>query len=801
MNKLIFLFSFLWMCTSVLGQTITIKDKETKLPLSNISVSLDDDGVTFSSNNQGQILIPEDKTYSTLTFRNRSYKPLELNRADLTKREYIVYLEHAFFTYDEIVVSVNKSDEVSNVIPQAVTTISEEDVALENPQTAADLLAVSGKVYVQKSQQGGGSPMIRGFATNRLLYSVDGVRMNNAIFRGGNIQNVISLDPLAIGNTEVLFGPGSVIYGSDAIGGVMSFNTLSPQFSLNDTPLVTGKAVTRYSSANQEKTLHFDASIGWKKFSMLTSITSSEYGDLRMGSNGPDDYLMPYYVVRQDSTDIVRQNEDDRVQKPSAYSQINMMQKFSYKATNNLQFDYGFHYSETSSYGRYDRHNRMKNGLPRYAEWNYGPQKWMMNHFKMTHSSKGKLYDQFKLTLAQQSFEESRISRNFNDDERETRIENVSAYSVNIDLNKKVGKKNKLNYGAEYVLNDVSSRGINENISTGVLTKGASRYPQAQWQSAAIYISNTYQASKKLSLHTGARYNAYSINADFDTSFYPIPYTNASLQNAALTGSIGMVYSPNNTSKFSVNASTGFRSPNIDDIGKVFDSEPGAVVVPNTNLAAEYAYNIDFDYAKIINDIFKVDVAAYYTYLNNAHVRRDFRINGVDSIMYDGELSKVQAIQNAANAQVYGLQIGLDVKFLKNFDWSTDFNYQYGEEELDDGTRSPARHSAPLFGRTAIKYSFGKFMFNLNAFYQAERKFEDLPVSEQGKDEIYAADENGNPYSPRYYTVNFKAMYTLNENFMISAGLENITDIRYRSYSSGLSGAGRNLVMSLRLKF
>ena len=102
----------------------------------------------------------------------------------------------------------------------------------------------------------------------------------------------------------------------------------------------------------------------------------------------------------------------------------------------------------------------MKNGLPRYAEWNYGPQKWMMNHFKMTHSSKGKLYDQFKLTLAQQSFEESRISRNFNDDERETRIENVSAYSVNIDLNKKVGKKNKLNYGAEYVLNDVSSRGI-----------------------------------------------------------------------------------------------------------------------------------------------------------------------------------------------------------------------------------------------------------------------------------------------------------------------------------------------------
>ena len=107
--------------------------------------------------------------------------------------------------------------------PKKITPIPKAEVEFQNPQTAADLLGISGKVYVQKSQQGGGSPMIRGFATNRLLYSVDGVRMNTAIFRGGNIQNVINLDPFAISSTEVLFGPASVIYGSDAIGGVMSF--------------------------------------------------------------------------------------------------------------------------------------------------------------------------------------------------------------------------------------------------------------------------------------------------------------------------------------------------------------------------------------------------------------------------------------------------------------------------------------------------------------------------------------------------------------------------------------------------
>lgn len=358
-----------------------------------------------------------------------------------------------------------------------------------------------------------------------------------------------------------------------------------------------------------------------------------------------------------------------------------------------------------------------------------------------------------------------------------------------------------MNYGAEYVFNDVQSTGINEDISTGIQEAGSTRYPQSQWQSMALYLSNVYSINSKHAIHAGARYNQYIIHADFDTSYYPIPYTTVDINNGALTGSLGWVYTPNNTSKLSVNASTGFRSPNIDDIGKVFDSEPGAVVVPNKDLEAEYAYNLDVDYAKIFNDAVKIDVAAYYTYLNNAHVRRDFVLNGQDSIMYDGTLSKVQAIQNAASARVYGLQFGLDVKFLNYFDWSTNLNYQYGEEELDNGDVSRSRHAAPFFGRSAINFKHGKYMFNVNVFYQAERKFEDLPVSEQGKTEIYAADANGNPYAPSYYTLNFKAMYTLNQNVSISAGVENITDVRYRAYSSGLSGAGRNLVMSVRVKF
>src|SRR5690606_6742393 len=132
---------------------------------------------------------------------------------------------------DEIVLSITKFNQSRREVSQSVVSINANDALFAQPQTTADLLSNSGKVFVQKSHMGGGSPMIRGFSTNRLLMTVDGVRMNTAIFRGGNIQNILSIDPFVVENTEVIIGPGSVVYGSDAVGGVMNFYTLKPKFS------------------------------------------------------------------------------------------------------------------------------------------------------------------------------------------------------------------------------------------------------------------------------------------------------------------------------------------------------------------------------------------------------------------------------------------------------------------------------------------------------------------------------------------------------------------------------------------
>jgi hemoglobin/transferrin/lactoferrin receptor protein len=801
MKRILLFFLISGISANAFSQILTVRDQTTGEPVGSVSLLSERPNAYASTNSEGQADIGPFRGAEKIAVSGFGFKPVVKSFADLEALAFELLLEPSPFGQHEVVVTATRWRQAAGDVPQPVASVSPEEAALQNPQTAADLLGLSGEVFIQKSQQAGGSPMIRGFATNRLLYTVDGVRMNTAIFRAGNIQNVISLDPFAIENTEILFGPGSLIYGSDAIGGVMGFQTLTPRFSLSDRPLVSGQAVGRTSSAADERTGHFDVNVGWRRWALVTSFSAFDYDDLRQGRHGPADYVKPVYVQRQDGVDTVITQRDPLLQVPSAYSQQNLMQKVRFSPNAKWDFQYGFHYSETSPYGRYDRNCRLRDGLPRYAEWDYGPQKWMMNSLTMDHLGGNALYDQATLRLAQQAFEESRIDRSINDAERHIRVEQVDAYSVNLDFIKSLGSRDTLFYGVEYVANDVDSTGTDEDVSTGLSVPGPSRYPQATWTSAAAYLSDQHRISDRFLLVTGLRFNRFTLDAVFDTTFYPFPFTTAKLDNGALTGSLGAVYRPSASWIVSANLATAFRSPNVDDMGKVFDSEPGAVVVPNPGLGPEYAYSADLSIAKMFGDAVRIDLSGFYTSLKDAMVRRDFTLNGEDYIVYDGVLSRVQAIQNAAVANVFGLQAGLDIKFPAGFSFSSDLNFQQGDEELDDGTTSPSRHAAPLFGVSRLTYEAQNLRLQLSAVYQAERDHEDLAEEERAKDEIYAHDENGDTYAPAWYTLNIKALYRIADHWSVSAGIENITDRRYRPYSAGISGPGRNFVLSLRTDF
>jgi len=781
------------------AQEVIILDETTNDPISGVVIYNISKTKSFISDINGKVSLDFFTDNEEIIFQHISHIKLTYFKSEIPR---VIYLSTKSQDLDEVVVSASKFEQSKREVPQKIISIKARDVLFSNPQTSADLLQNSGQVFIQKSQLGGGSPLIRGFSTNRLLLSVDDVRMNNAIFRGGNVQNVISIDPFAIQNTEIILGSGSVIYGSDAIGGVMNFYTRKPRLSESDSLFFKGNAILRYSSASKEKTEHLDFNFGFKKWAFLTSVSFTDFEDLKMGINGPDDYLRQEYVNTVNGLDIIMQNESPRIQKSTGYNQINFLEKIHYKASETLSFDLGLHYSATSDYPRYDRLLRYNEDELKSAEWFYGPQRWFLGNFQITkYSSNSNLYDKIKATVAFQNFQESRNDRDLYSEIRRTREENVDAISANLDFEKSLSETSKLFYGAEYIYNTIGSKGEEENIIIdNTKQQIASRYPNGStWQSLAAYMSYKFKPNKKFTLQSGIRYNAIFINADLNdnNAFLNLPFRDANINTGAVTGTAGISWIPNKTLQWKFNASTAFRAPNIDDIGKIFDSEPGSVVVPNANLKPEYAYGAELGLTLNFNETVIIDLNTYYTYLDNALVRRDFNINGETEIIYDGELSNVQAIQNASKAWIYGFEAGIKINFSEYFKLSSQYSVVDGTEK-DEGIEVPIRHVAPSFGNTHFIWEMNKVKLDAYLDYNGELSFNQLAPSEIEKTYIYAKDKNGNPYSPSWYTLNFRSQYQINKQASIIATIENITNQLYRPYSSGISAPGINFILTLK---
>jgi hemoglobin/transferrin/lactoferrin receptor protein len=220
-------------------------------------------------------------------------------------------------------------------------------------------------------------------------------------------------------------------------------------------------------------------------------------------------------------------------------------------------------------------------------------------------------------------------------------------------------------------------------------------------------------------------------------------------------------------------------------------------VVPNQDLKPEYIYSVDAGIIKKFNGRARIELTGFYSYLDQAIVRRDFELNGQDSIFYDGEYSRVQAMVNAGYANIYGASLLFNIKLFKYFVLNTSLTYIKGED--DDGFA--LRHAPPLFGRTSLSYEINKLKLQVYSSYNAEVSYENLAPTERSEAYLYATDENGNPYAPAWWTLDFKGSYAFNEKLLLTFGVENILNYRYRPYSSGITAPGRNFIIAFRYTF
>ncbi len=799
-RKITFLFFLVAFSFPVVAQKVKVVDKNMQYPIYNVAVINSETEEVVFSDEEGFLQLKEVKGRHKFFVRHPSYKRQVISYKDIVKDNYTIYLSEGVLNIDEIVVSANKWQQEKSEVPNEVLSISPREVAFKNPQTAADMLDATGQVFVQKSQLGGGSPMIRGFAANSVLMMIDGVRMNNAIFREGNLQNVIMLDPNLLERSEVIYGPGSVLYGSDALGGVMDFNTLRPRYSTGKKLRVYPTAFTRYASANHEKTGHVNLRYGNKNWGFITGVTRSSFGDLRAGGkyndNFPDFGKRTQYVQRISGVDRVLANDDVRIQRFSGYNQTNVLQKIGY-TKNTMEVLYGFYYTTSSNIPRYDRLIERRDGALRNAEWYYGPQDFTMHSLTLSDYKATKMYDAIKVVAAHQRIQESRHDRKFGSEDLRVRSEQVKTFSINIDLDKKINENTELFYGAEALHNDVASTAYKVNITHPIEREpAATRYPDggSDYGALATYLSVKRRTQSNLILSAGVRYsNVYMTSRFQDKSFYDFPYDKIELNNAAVNGSMSLVYLKDDKWKFNALFSSGFRSPNVDDMGKVFDSEPGNVVVPNEHLKPEYSYNGELGLMRNIADVVKIEVVGYYSWLKETIARRDFTFNGSPTIVYDGVESDVQALVNVGDGYIYGYSVNLRADITDYLSLSSTVSNNTGKDKTEN---VPLRHTNPLFGQTSLILNVPKFKAELFARYNGARHVSDFAPSEVNKTHLYT--EAG---ALAWTTWNLRTSYKVSRHFMVNAALENIFDVHYRPYSSGISAPGRNVVLSLKAHF
>lgn len=791
------------MCAvSARAETLLIRDGATGKALALASVYSESPRISRISDAEGRVDLSGFFGADDIRVELIGYRSALYSYAELREMRFVLSLEEEPFVMSKIIISSTRWREETRDVPGRTLSIDPERAEIRETRNAADLLGSSGEVFVQKSQLGGGSPALRGFAANRVLIAVDGVRMNTAIFRGGNVQNVVSLDPMATERTEIAFGPGSLMYGSDAIGGVICFYTIEPRFAENGTALFDGSATARSGTAGFEKRGHLHFNIGRERWAFVTSATCVDFDHLRMGNDGPDDFLRPDYVETINGKDTLIANHDPQEQVPTGYGQINLMQKARFRPRNGWDLNYGFHYSRSSDVPRYDRLIEREEGRPKHAEWYYGPQVWIMNSLAVEHSGTNIIYDDARLTLAAQYFRESRHDRAFEDPTFRHRIEKVRALSANFDMKRAIRPRHTLFYGVEAVHNRIGSEAEQENIETGAVTGTGTRYPNGSaWTSYAAYLNHHYRPYERFTFRSGLRYNRVTMRSDFDTTYFPLPYSSARMNTGALTGSAGFVCRPGKAWEISLNLSTGFRAPNVDDMSKVFDSEPGSVVVPNPDLKPEYAYNAEISIAKTICRTAKLDITGYCTILDDALLRRDFTLAGQDSVLYDGGMSRVQAVQNAAEAYVAGVQAGAEILLPAGIRFLSRINIQEGKEEDEYGNLLPMRHAVPWFGVARLVLQRERWDVCLCCRQSGGFDFKELPPSERAKPHLYALDGNSDPYSPGWWTLGFEAACRLNERLTFTAGVENILDKRYRPYSSGLAAPGKSFAASIRTDY
>ena len=648
-------------------------------------------------------------------------------------------------TIDEIsVVATRRSTSVEE-IPIAVGTVP-GDAVIEQA-LVTDALAQAPGVSLQQTTPGQGAAIVRGLKGSALLHLVDGMRLSNAMFRTAPTPWFALVPATSVDHIEVIRGTPASLFGSEAVGGVIQSVSRMPRFD-GETTEYAGDLVLGLDSANLQRSLRATLDAGTRELAASLSAEYIETGNRRTGAG-------------------------ERVG-PSGWSAWGARAVVQGRPTETRKWFVDLHFLEQPETPRFDE---LVPGFgqvePSSDEFVFKPNQRFFAHVQHDHISDRGI--DWKIDAAWQRIVDDRTTRNFGADVRRFEDNRSDLYGLTVNASGDYGEIGWI-AGIDLYYDEVRSARSEQDLASSALTPLAPRFPDGSTiTQTGLFTKLDWQAAEQHRISIGIRWSDVAIDLPDGTDIEP----------SELSGDIGWLFDVTDEWQVVANVGSGFRAPNIADLGTLGERPGNRFNVPNQNLEPETVTHIDLGLRYRAGD-WRVELVGYT-------LRYDERIVSVGTGGTTPSGRDIVRSANAASSELYGFEAALAVALSDRVDFEAMVNYARGDQRVDD-VDEPADRVPPLHGRITLR-----------AAISAAWTVETWLVGAAEQDRLSARDVRDvriDPDgTPGWVSIGARARWEGLDGWEMAAGVDNIFDQRYRVHGSGIDAPGTNLSLNVRRRW
>lgn len=672
----------------------------------------------------------------------------------------------AQITTSETIVTASRYEEEITAAPHITEVISAEEFQEQSFRTVPESFTLTPGVSVQKTANAQGSPFIRGFTGRQNLFLIDGIRFNNSTFRSGPIQYLGTIDGFGLNQTELVKSQGSVLFGSDALGGTVNLRTVDSGFfeKEEDKFFQHGSLFYRYDTNSNSNLARVQQSIGvGKKWGLTLGATAKDFGDIRTNAFG--------------------------TQRGTGYQEQALDGKFEIAIQPNLKLTFAGQTLNQDDVSR--NHSTLSNpgGFAGLAPGEFDArdldQERSLIYARLEYEPEALYIDRYQITASFQTTQDSQFQdRTTRGDTNPIRNQNIDTdiYGLSLEAQSTLPFGTTIVYGADYFEDRIDSTGTQADPLLGTSVADLPLADDSIYRSLGIFAQARHSWNDRFETTTGLRYTY--IDADLQS-------INESEDFQDLVFNARALFQATDTWQIFGGASQGFRAPNVNDLTGNLTTRSGIQSTGNLDLEPERSLTLEIG-TRIEHDRFQIESSFFSTFIDDL-------IIGVEESPTDDDETNI----NAAEAFIIGTEFEAKYHFTDSWSLSGFFTWQFGDvtrqefiNQSDGEITEPVSRLSPLRGSLALRYEDPNDVWWVELRGIAAARADRLSASDLNDDERIPPGG-----TPSYFALDLKGGWKVSDNLELTASLNNLTDEDFRIHGSGFNEPGFGATLSAKVSW